>query len=528
VEQEMAKRLSNFYQWAGRTISSPGFPLLALIILALLIRLLWIAYTDFAYEDAFITFRYAKQISEGNGFVYNPGERVYGTTTPLFTLLLTGWLLIPGTDVVTGARLFDLTSAIGALVLLVLTLRRAGATQFQQILAISLIGFSSRFWIMDTGGMETPLVILLLSASWYAYVNGKFGWTGVLSGLLLWTRIDLVLWPVVLCLVEARLNSKAVLKIASLTMLVYLPWVIFSTLYFGSPIPHTITAKWVAYTLPSQESYLSHLFVLIKWLNPLHLPDRLEVIEVLIAFSIVGIAAWQTSRIYKHKLFAVLPLFAILETIRIVLSRATIFSRYYAPTFWVVLILLSLGLGSLLKRLRSVRSLSSFWRSVWGLAFLCLFLGLGFQVAKGARTAQMYRHEGALKPAGLWLRENSEPGATVQLEPLGYVGYYSERVMIDEVGLVTPQMVTLKRQGVRALEQYIEFFQPDYVLIHCDDSLRIQEAEIDHTLTTHYVEVTSFNPRDFDPRNPGVGTSYDNLGRSSCYEIWGRVEYGSP
>jgi hypothetical protein len=524
VADEMAGKLSTFYKRAGRISSSPGFPLIALITLALLLRLLWIAYTDFVYEDAFITFRYAQQIAEGNGFVYNPGERVYGTTTPLLTLLLAGWLLIPGTEVVAGARLIGLASSIGTLILLLLTLRRGGTTQLQQILVIAFIGFSSKFLVKDTGGMETPLVIFLVSASWYAYVNRKLSWTGVLCGLLLWARVDLILWPVVLCIAEVYSNGKSGFKIAWPTMLVYLPWVIFASLYFGSPIPHTITAKWVAYTQPNQDPYLSHLFVLVKWLNPLHLPDQLELVGILVAFSVAGIAIWQASRIYKQKQLAILPLFVFLDTIKIVLSRATIFSRYFAPTFWVVLILLGLGLGAIVKRLRPGRSLSLFL----GLVFLFIFLVFGFRAAGGIRDAQIYRHEGALKPAGLWLRQNSDPAARVQLEPLGYVGYYSERVMIDEVGLVTPQMVNLKRQGVFDLDQYIGFFQPDYVLIHCDDSLYIQEEDIDHLLTTQYAEVTSFNPRGFDPRNPGLGPNFDNLGRSSCYEIWGRVEDGSP
>ena len=524
----MTKRKSSFYQRVVKTSSSHEFSLIVLIAIALLLRLLWIAYTDFTYEDAFITFRYARQIAEGNGFVYNPGERVYGTTTPLFTLLLTGWLLIPGAEAVTGARLLGLVSAIGTLILLLWTLRRIGTTQFQQLLLIIFIGFSSKFWIMDTGGMEMPLVIFLLSASWYAYVKKKWGWTGVLSGLLLWTRVDLVLWPIVVCLIEILSNRKNALKIAWPTALVYLPWVIFSALYFGSPMPHTITAKWVAYTQLNQDPYLSHLFVFVKWLNPLQIPGQLEVVGILIAFCVVGIAAWQASRIYKQKQLAVLPLFVFLETIKIVLSRATIFSRYFAPAMWAVLILFSLGLGSLLIQLRPVGSRSLFWRSFWALAFLTLFLGLGFRSAERTRITQLYRNEGALKPAGLWLREHSDPGARIQLEPLGYIGYYSERIMIDEVGLVTPQMVELKSQGVLDLDQYLELFQPDYVLIHCDDSLRIQEAVNDHVLTTQYVEATSFNPRDFDPGNPGVGPDFDNLGRSSCYEIWGRIEDGSP
>ena len=524
----MSRKLSYFYKWAGRTRSSLGFPLIALITLAILLRLLWIAYTDFIYEDAFITFRYAQQIVEGNGFVYNPGERVYGTTTPLFTLLLAGWLLIPGTEVVAGARLIGLASSAGTLILLLLTLRRTGATYLQQLLVIALIGLSSKFWIKDTGGMETPLVIFLISASWYAFVNRKMSWTGVLSGLLLWTRVDLILWPVALCITELYSNGKSGLKIAWLTTLVYLPWVIFAWPYFGSPIPHTITAKWVAYTQPNQDPYLLQLFVLIKWLTPVHFPEQVELVGILVAFSVVGIAAWQTSRIYKQGQLAVLPLFVCLEVIRIVLSRATIFSRYFAPTFWAVLIMLGLGLGSVVKMLRPGRSLSLFWRWFLGLIALCLIIGFGLQTAERVRDAQIYRHEGALKPAGLWLRQNSDPEARVQLEPLGYIGYYSERIMIDEVGLVTPQMVNLKRRGVFDLDHYIRFFQADYVLIHCDDSLSIQDEDVDHMLTAQYVEVTTFNPLDFDPRDPGLGPNFDNLGRSSCYEIWGRIEEGSP
>ena len=88
---KMSGNLPSLNKWVGRIRSLNIYPPIALIALALLLRMLWIVYTDFSYEDSFITFRYAHQIVEGNGFVYNPGERVYGTTTPLFTLLLAGW-----------------------------------------------------------------------------------------------------------------------------------------------------------------------------------------------------------------------------------------------------------------------------------------------------------------------------------------------------------------------------------------------------------------------------------------------------
>jgi len=43
-------------------------------------------------DDAFISYRYAKHLVEGQGLVFNPGERVEGITNPLFTLLLAGMM----------------------------------------------------------------------------------------------------------------------------------------------------------------------------------------------------------------------------------------------------------------------------------------------------------------------------------------------------------------------------------------------------------------------------------------------------
>jgi hypothetical protein len=46
-------------------------------------------FVNFAFDDAFISFRYAENLVEGRGLVFNPGERVEGFSNPLWTLLLT-------------------------------------------------------------------------------------------------------------------------------------------------------------------------------------------------------------------------------------------------------------------------------------------------------------------------------------------------------------------------------------------------------------------------------------------------------
>ena len=59
--------------------------ILFLVALALIARALPGTRT---IDDAFITFRYSRNIVEGQGFVYNPGVQTLGTTTPLFALTM--------------------------------------------------------------------------------------------------------------------------------------------------------------------------------------------------------------------------------------------------------------------------------------------------------------------------------------------------------------------------------------------------------------------------------------------------------
>src|ERR1700682_4502729 len=39
-------------------------------------------------DDPYITYRYAQNLISGNGFVFNAGEHILSTTTPLYALLL--------------------------------------------------------------------------------------------------------------------------------------------------------------------------------------------------------------------------------------------------------------------------------------------------------------------------------------------------------------------------------------------------------------------------------------------------------
>ncbi|PJF27525.1 MAG: hypothetical protein CUN53_03730, partial [Phototrophicales bacterium] len=58
-----------------------GLGLIALVLLA-------VAFRDYVQDDVFITYVYSRNLADGVGFVFNPGEAVQGTTTPLWTLIM--------------------------------------------------------------------------------------------------------------------------------------------------------------------------------------------------------------------------------------------------------------------------------------------------------------------------------------------------------------------------------------------------------------------------------------------------------
>ena len=66
---------------------------ISIVLFCLLAMLCLLAHTRFylpIIDDAFITYRYAANLARGNGLVYNAGERVLGTTTPGYAILLAG------------------------------------------------------------------------------------------------------------------------------------------------------------------------------------------------------------------------------------------------------------------------------------------------------------------------------------------------------------------------------------------------------------------------------------------------------
>ncbi|MCW5873357.1 MAG: hypothetical protein KIS88_01790 [Anaerolineales bacterium] len=232
----------------------PYLPL-ALFALAVLARVLPGPRT---IDDAFITFRYARNILEGHGFVYNIGQPVLGTTTPLFTLLLVLLALPFGGANADFPQLAVAVSAIadGLTAVLLFTVGRkfgSPAAGFASGLVWAIAPFSVTFAI---GGLETSVYVLLLVGTLWAYLHARVPLAAGLAAAAILTRPDAVLLVGPLLVWHAlhsqpnflqagfwRQNAKAML----IFLLPLLAWAAWAWLYFGSPLAQSVAAKGNAY-----------------------------------------------------------------------------------------------------------------------------------------------------------------------------------------------------------------------------------------------------------------------------------------
>ena len=117
---------------------APVATLAALCVFALI----WAWQLRWLSDDAFISFRYARNWVDGHGLVFNHGERVEGYTNFLWVAMLAIPNLI-GLDIPTMAVLFCLASQIGVLIM---TTRLAIASTSCRMWVDSRIVFSWPIW----------------------------------------------------------------------------------------------------------------------------------------------------------------------------------------------------------------------------------------------------------------------------------------------------------------------------------------------------------------------------------------------
>jgi hypothetical protein len=203
-------------------------------------------------DDAYISFRYARNLAGGEGLVYNPGERVEGYSNLLYVLMLAPSFLagIPDTHTYDYAVALNLVASLLVLGLLLVSLRRSHGPMASGIGGL-LFAACPTIWYWNASALETPWVVLLqlfTVAAAGAYVAGgrrsSLAFCAGSAALLVLIRADgFVGGFLVAAYLFLQRRRRAAAIVGGVTAAVLALLIAWRLSYYGSPLPNTYYVK---------------------------------------------------------------------------------------------------------------------------------------------------------------------------------------------------------------------------------------------------------------------------------------------
>ncbi len=390
-----------------------------------------------ALDDFFITYRYSLNLAAGHGFVFNAGERVFALTNPGLALVLAlGHLL-------TGIAVPVLATALSGLALVVVAaviLLDAGAAGRlpEAVLGGSLVVTASFVWALQGGEGMAMLALLLLAARWGA---DRPVLAGLLAGLAAWFRPEAAAGAGLLCILLWREQRRPPWRLAAVAAVAVAAGALLAWLYFGTPVPNSLAAKralaagasGLRFWPRSAELARRHAGRLWPAIVGLGVAGQLVLLSAggrglrLLGWLALGLAVLYPLLGVGYAPWYVLPV-----------AVALLYGLAFLAGFLARLGAAAAGRGAPAVRILGVAA------CVAALAPVALSL-LPAEV-RWLRRFSWPPHMAAYRQAAEWLRAHAPPGASVSYYEVGVLGYFSDRTVIDVVGVVTPGLLPYVRR----------------------------------------------------------------------------------
>lgn len=417
-------------------------------------------------DDAYISFRYARNFSEGHGLVFNVGERpVEGYTNFLWVMLLTPFLKV-GFNPVTVARICGALFATGTMLLLFLLPRLWRRPSISHLVSPMFLASNGGYALWILGGLETHLFtfLLLLSVSLYL-LERKRGWLPLssLSFLLLsLTRPEGVLF-FSLTLVHRLLTLKGgrttfgreVFWVVSFA-LPYLAYFGWRLQYFGYPFPNTYYAKVQA----GPEQFQRGLKYMLEFL--MTYGGFLWVFPLFLFLKKVG----------PELKYLFMPLLTWLLYLIYVGGDSLVYYRLFVPIMPIAYLLTQEGLWVLLRPLDGEAEVpfppGHLRRGVIGTIVVALALLITYRPSVYGGNWQYQLRDNlrvrTWQVLGKALKERLPKDTVIAMNYVGIVPFYSELKTIDRLGITDEHIAHSQAERLGTGIAGHEKTDSDYVL----------------------------------------------------------------
>jgi len=240
--------------------------------------------------------------------------------------------------------------------------------------------------------------------------------------------------------------------------------------YYGSPIPQTIIAKsggmpdigGVSYVVTAPFRYLTGNSAMIDLLNPTY--------RYLGGWPRGLIAAEHALAIIAGFLWIVPGLPRVGRITSFALFLGSFYLQAIPPSPWYFPVwgaLAAITLGTAAKWLSSNNPGSLARSSIRG-AMTVVSIVLLATIPLAAwemREQQLIIEDHGRQKIGEWLADHGEPDDTVFLEPMGYIGYFSQLHILDYPGLSAPSVVSAMREVGPTFASLIRKLRPTWLVL---------------------------------------------------------------
>lgn len=205
--------------------------------------LVFVLVHDALIDDAYITLTYARNVAFHAHWGLISSSISNTATSPLNVLVLAAVTFITRQPVVAAGVVFAATSGLVGWWTARTAAHAGWSAHWAPVLVLGML--LSNPLLLSTVGLETYLGIALLTGLVHFSVTGRPVPAGVVCGLLVLTRLDLVIFCVIAA-IGVRALRRRLLLVTGIAFLVAVPWFATSWFVLGSAIPDTFVFKTTA------------------------------------------------------------------------------------------------------------------------------------------------------------------------------------------------------------------------------------------------------------------------------------------
>jgi hypothetical protein len=426
-------------------------------------------------DDAYIFFQYARTWAASGSLAFNPGEPSYGMTSIVWTAWLTVGQLLFG-NVIFAAKLWGILfgAAGAALWCKWLSERLEKPFSLPAMVWAALLPNLGAGWMVC--GMEIPLATFftgLLLVVALSNVRRRPLWEGIVGGVVILVRPDLAVFPVGLAAYRlAKRQYIPAIVGAAVAGIVAAPWSLWLYAQTGALLPPTRYGK-LAVFLPE------HIGPTIGQFAAAGIGQRL--VWAAKAWSLFPGGVWSHVTLLLLTAAAV-----ILPLARFVVAHKKDAVGLFVPGVGVISLFVLYGLFFPLLQLRyfvwivpgligaivlgGKDFLRGRWPAIVGWSVTVVFLVLFIPTV--VHRVAVNRYQQVRRSVATAIQAYTPFDSRIALEPIGEIGYYSDRYIVDMGGLVSasirPWIVNGYQDTVRIWDCLVAE-KADYLVTYADE-----------------------------------------------------------